>query len=407
MEKTTPSTLQQVARVTVPELDVLRALAAILMIVNHAGFRLLSNDDATSSIAGSAVFLGSFAPVVFFFSTGFGIALATHAHRRPPALLSTLWKTFLLIVADQFFFWNSGQAWGIDFFGFIGLASISVALVARARRPSMWCVGLILGLLALRYGIGPQAREHLHGGRFVDWLFGVDAVPNVSYPLTPWMVYPLLGFIVGRCYRPVRSRPRRQRDFPLVVSLALLFGLSALSLTMAWRGSTFFRWGTVSAAYFVLSLAVLLLTGLLSAYITLSHPVLARRIALRGVTSFLVIPLHYALLDLCAAVLPLPVAPALFAVIGLAVVILSFVLSFRFADVVSDLWSRQSRRLTFPLLMTLLAAFGGATVWAAQGKEAAVFVLLGQLVVAALLSLRFGRPGSRLTPALVPPPENR
>ena len=73
------SAAEQRSRVFVPELDVLRGIAAVLMILNHAGFRLLSGVDASSSISGAAVFLGGFAPVVFFFATGFGIALSTRA----------------------------------------------------------------------------------------------------------------------------------------------------------------------------------------------------------------------------------------------------------------------------------------------------------------------------------------
>ena len=65
------------------ELDVLRGVAASLMIVNHAGIRLLSPADTIESASAVAVFVGGFAPVVFFFVTGFGAALARGSAPRP------------------------------------------------------------------------------------------------------------------------------------------------------------------------------------------------------------------------------------------------------------------------------------------------------------------------------------
>ena len=123
------------ARAFLPELDTLRGPAAALMIANHAGVRVLAPAHASAGRSGALVFLGSFAPVVFFFATGFGIAVSSRrAERAGAAWWSVLWKAALLVVADQFFFWRAGHAFGLDFFGFIALATVLVMAIAGLRR---------------------------------------------------------------------------------------------------------------------------------------------------------------------------------------------------------------------------------------------------------------------------------
>jgi len=80
------------------------------MVVNHAGLHWLSARDAEVSLSGALVFLGSFAPVVFFFVTGFGTALSSAGRVRPAPLGPLFARSGLLIVADQFFAWPYGSA---------------------------------------------------------------------------------------------------------------------------------------------------------------------------------------------------------------------------------------------------------------------------------------------------------
>lgn len=373
-----------------PELDVLRGLAAALMIVNHAGFRLLLIQDAPTSAAGATIFLGSFAPVLYFFATGFGTAIADRPDGRPPALGGLFYKVVLLVIADQFFFWQGGVAWGVDFFSFIALSSVVVSLLARLRHPGTTASVLIAILLGLRYGLGPLVREHIHGHQIAAWILGVEAVTNVSYPLTPWMVYPLLGFVLGRLYAPSSAWSAQRRRLQLGTGFALALALLCGALSMAWLNSVFFRWGTVSAAYFVLSLAVVLTSGLLSVYLSRRHALIAGWIALRGVASFAVIPLHYAMLDLCAAALNLPVGRGTFIVLAVALMWLSFGMARAVSRLMASPWLDRHRRWSFPALLTLLAVLAVATLLSAGHDQnlISVLVLLGQLTAASLLALR-------------------
>lgn len=181
----------------VPELDVFRGWAAVLMIVNHAGYAWLSPANADAGASGLAVFVGSFAPVLFFFATGFGIGLK-RVGQPPSSLLDTAWKSILLIAADQAMYWRGGASFGFDFFSFIGVASLLVVLVARARRPVHLSLFLVVAILVVRYAVGPFVREWLPEEGWSDWLTGLRGHTGVSYPFAPWMVYPLIGFVLGR-----------------------------------------------------------------------------------------------------------------------------------------------------------------------------------------------------------------
>lgn len=384
------------ARAFALELDVLRGLAALLMIVNHAGFALLSPADTTESASAVAVFLGSFAPVVFFFATGFGIALSSGPKRRPLDAVGLLWKALLLVVADQFFFWKAGVAWGIDFFSFIALSTVVVTLIARLRRPVPVCIGLMLLLLGLRYGLGPALRSQLHGAGVLDWVLGVVTIPDVSYPLSPWMVYPLLGFVLGRMYVRVDLRSPQPRDRWLMIGLVLFVGALGAAAWLAALNAGFFRWGNVSAAFFVLSLGVLFAAGLLSMFLAMTHRVAVGALALRGVASFAVIPIHYALLDACAAALSLPVGQGTFAVLVIVIAVISFAVSSWFATQVSGVFFAAHR---LALVVLLLSVLGAAVVGILLGSpretaRMALLMLAGQLVVAALLGFRRSRPAA-------------
>jgi len=377
------------SRVYTPELDVLRGIAAVLMIANHAGFRLLSAGDASMSVAAAAVFIGGFAPVVFFFATGFGIALSTRA--GPADMRSVAWKATLLVIADQWFFWRRGDVAGLDFFGFIALASVTVSFISSRRRPVLICLVLAVVLLALRYAVGPMLRGSLSQSAAWNWVTGAQAIDHISYPLSPWMVYPLLGFVLGRFHEPVQALlPRtRLRIYAGVTACVIGFGGLAVLLAVVFK-SSFFRWGMVSAGFLVLSLSILMLASLAAMLLSVSCPTQASRLALRGTASFAVIPIHYAMLDLCVLTLPLPLNQWTFAGFLIGIVWVAIFLSARFSVWVSPLSAPALRRTLVPALLALLLALSlGVIAGLAQGPAAAAtMTLVAQLVVAALLGVR-------------------
>ncbi|HEY9238075.1 MAG TPA: heparan-alpha-glucosaminide N-acetyltransferase domain-containing protein, partial [Burkholderiaceae bacterium] len=317
------------------ELDVLRWIAAVFMIVNHAGYRLLGADDATTGLVGALVFIGSFAPVLFYFSTGFGVAMSVNATGRAPALGSTFVKAMLLVAADQLMFWRTGSAWGINFLAFIGLSSLLVSVIARSRRAVPICIAMAVGLLALRYGVGPRAFQASGGGSFWGWVCGVQGIQDLPYPPTPWLVYPLLGFALGRAYAPVHPDVAGRRNRWLGSGSASGLAMFAAAGALFVAGAIFFRWGTVSVAYFVLSLGVLAAVGVVSLALTAASARVAARCSLQGVASFAVIPIHYGVLELAATASGRAISWPAFLMALVPICVVSLWLSSRFATAVT------------------------------------------------------------------------
>ncbi len=372
----------------VVELDVFRGWAAVLMIVNHAGYALLSPADASASGSGLAVFLGSFAPVLFFFATGFGIGLRP-VGQPPPSLFETGWKSALLVAADQAIYWRGGASFGFDFFSFIGIASLLVSVVARARRPVPLSLCLVVAILVVRYAVGPFAREWLPEQGLSDWLTGLRGHTGVSYPFAPWMVYPLIGFVLGRWYAAGDAATNRRRW--LLAGAAVAIASPALTAAMRWMGAGLFRWGSVSSSFFVLSLGILAAFALLSVA-TARSGLPGRLLALRGVASFAVIPIHYALLGL-AEPFDLPLPPLAFAVAALGLIVLSWIGATALARFAQGAWLGEQRRIALPALVGLLAVLLVATAAGPPGPSTWMTsaALGAQLTIACLLGLRAKR----------------
>jgi len=376
-------------------LDVMRGLAAVLMILNHAGFAWLSARNATESTSGYVVFAGSFAPVLFFFVTGAGAGFSDAKRRRPADFKLLLPKVAMLVVADQFFAWTQGAAWGLDFFSFIAISALVVDLASRARRSELCCALLAIGLLLMRYGVGPMLGQQGSGGPLLDWLVGVKPVAGVSYPASPWLVYPLLGFIFGRNCARARWESVRPSSRALAVSLVGTAFLFTASAAMAWRGLAVFRWGTMSATYFALSLAVLLASVQVAFLVEKRSPRAAGALALPGTASFALIPVHYFLIAVVSGAMPgwVPMPPSSFAMFVAVAVVLSFLASGVFARSLEGPAVRQQRSWLALACLGLIVACALAAI-VSKGHDhfvATAQLFLGQMAVAAFVALGWPR----------------
>lgn len=383
-------------RVFAAELDVLRGFAAVLMIFNHSGFRLLASDDVFHSASAVAVFLGGMAPVLFFFATGFGIALSTHGRPRPLDKLGLLWKVFLLVLADQFFFWSRGIWWGLDFFSFIAISTVAVSFIATLKSARWVCIALIVALFSTRYLAGEFLQPLIRNHDFAVWLLGAKGIGDISYPLSPWIIYPLLGFILGSLYAQVRPQLAQPRNRWMQVGIVLTLLFLAASMAMHHEKAIFFRWGSMTQAYFVLSLSVLFASAVLALTSVTFNAHVSAWISLRGTASFAVIPLHYALLDGAVRVIALPQPQWVVVLLTLAILVVSFAASNGFTAAANSVWVTARRNGVFAFALVLLAAcvtlmlisFDYETV------PSEVSRLFGQLSIAVLLGLGISKRAS-------------
>ncbi len=279
------------------QLDLFRGVAAIFMIVNHAAYQLLQLAATSGGWPTWLVFVGSAAPALFFFATGVGSGFGSG---RPDAISSVARKVALLLLADMLMNWSVGTWLGLDFFGFAAVATIVLFLIRQTRHPVLTTVILLAVVLIARFGIVPFARGRIEEDTVLAFITGIAPVRHVSYPLGPWLAFPLLGFLVGRRWRQVVPR---EEAAVVATAASLLLGAFAL---LAARGAPVFRWGSVSIAYFLCAMGIVATAWLATRWLAQVAPALARALALRGPASLLMVPLHYAALGLLEALAPPP-----------------------------------------------------------------------------------------------------
>jgi uncharacterized membrane protein len=368
----------------VAELDLMRGVAALFMVFNHVGYAALDPRAAQQGASGAIVFLGSMAPVLFFFATGFGAGLAARAG-------SWRWladKVLLLLLADQFLGWTLGRPLGLDFFGFIAVSMLVARLVLATASPVTVAALGIVGVLVLRYGLGQHWGAPPDGYDFMQWLIGFMPHHAVSYPAAPWLAYPLLGTALSVLYRRHGGRIGPRAWMSMTAAIVVCAAAAAL---LAARGSTFHRWASVAAAFFALSVAVLLCCAAGSVLLTRRAPRLAKALSLGGVASFAVVPLHYAMVR-SGAFSPQHGLVFYLAVAGL-ITVASFVLSNAFERAAAALSHSPHRsRLVVAALAVIVVSAFATLAWARGGSPAAAqgAATLGQLAIGMLFAWRVG-----------------
>jgi hypothetical protein len=378
------STASRTTLPRVPELDVLRGWAAVLMVFNHVGFAVLSPQAATQGFSGAMVFLGSMAPVVFFFATGFGAGLA------PPARWgAVLDKVVLLLAADFLLTWRLGHTTPrLDFFGFIAVSMVAVRLAQSTPRPMIVAGAAALGVLLLRYVGGRWLDDGTGDYGVLRWWVGRFGHEAVSYPAAPWLAYPWAGLMLGMAWRECGGRPSARAWF---VFVAVGASFAAAAAAMAWRGESFFRWGSVGPGFFATSVAVLAALSALSVALVRAAPRVAAALSLGGVAAFALVPLHYAAVHALAGAPD--VSTALYLAVAGTVTALAFVLSRRFERWVAAQGhaGRRSPASWWALGLIVVAALS-MVLLAHQGHTLASLWMaaLAQLGIGALFAWRVG-----------------
>jgi len=359
------------------QLDVFRGFAAILMVLNHAGNEWLAHIDATSGLDGFIVFLGSTAPALFFTATGIGMGLS---RRERLDWYGTGRKIVLLLVADIFLGWSVRRWIGLDFFAFCAVAMLAVTLVNLGSRPRVVALATILVFLLLRYGFVAHLQPLAQQYPILAFVSGIDGVVDVSYPLGPWLAFPLGGFILGRTI----VLDRASKPWPLTGALlVLLSGSAVASLVLVSRGAVLHRWGSVSIAYFLYAVAIVICFWLSASLLERSLPLAAgRALQMRGPASLIVVPVHYAAIGLIAASWPPPYDPRAWVVLAGLLCCIALTLSKWIAICLSRL--AQAPRVG-QWMLPMLAVYAALTAWAVTSWPPLACLLIasgGEVLVA-------------------------
>jgi uncharacterized membrane protein len=374
------------------ELDILRGLAAVLMVVNHSGYATLAPNLLSGSLPGNLVFIGSFAPVLFFFVTGVGYGIQS-SKKKTNHWYAVLYKVVVLLLADQLLHWSGGIWLGIDFFGFIGLSSLVLELFRNSKSPLAYCLGGFALVSVMRYLIGPELRFG-YDQKTSEWLgllFGTHDTPGISYQLSPWLAYPLIGYLVG--FAAVHYRDFVQKHRWQVICGALILGVipaTAGSILARNGGSSFFRWGTVAFGFYIVSFTIILVGMALSLAICGSRlRVCQNALSLRGIDTFAVVPLHYFLLDLLVMYGVSGLKTFSFYLLVISVLTISFLLARSVESFSQIIRQVQPQRFVWFYLVAMLLVAGLILISAPKNLLIVTFIkLFGQIVLCLLFVIR-------------------
>lgn len=368
------------------ELDILRGLAGIIMVYNHAAARWLDEAQRQDPLCGALFLIGSYAPVVFFATTGIGYGIQSELPRkRAGHAFGFVRKVVILLVADALL-WLGREIWiGLDFLGFIALSMLILEPIRRRRMGWVWPLVGVVVVAGLRYGLAPAVVPPPASGQpatLVHWLAGVASPPGFSYPILPWVGYTLAGFSVGVLMQrlPALIVARRRPLALALLGLGALDGAAIGWLTL--QGAGLMRWGTVNKLFFVSGFVVLTLGSGLSLLAAPSTR-LARLLSLRGISSLALVPLHYAVIAIVLAALDTrALSSAQFALMSTAAVVASLAMARGWDRVAKAL---VPRAWAWSALMVVTAAAIASKLLLTHALWLTLACALGQLALCCLL----------------------
>ena len=377
------------------ELDVLRGLAALMMILNHLGYKILAQNWVDSGLAGSLLFISSFAPVLFFFVTGVGYGIQSSRKKKASHWFVILNKFIILILADLLMHWSDGRWLGLDFLGFIALSSLVMEFIRNSKSPLTYSIAGLVLISLLRYLLGPLIQSLGNEPQtwgILNWILGTKDTPGVSYPLSPWMAYPFVGYIIGVAAMRYRGFIETRR-WRAVSGLLMLGGLNSVAgLILLQRGASFFRWGTVGIGFYVVSFAVILisLAGVLAICGEPKLRVGQEALSLKGIASLAVVPIHYFLIYLVGIAGGTGVDLLKYSLIAIAVLTASFFLA-RSVENLSQIIRQVKKQkvVWFGLAAMFVLAAGLTLFYSQESKDLALFPrTFGQIVLCLLFVVR-------------------
>ena len=277
----------------------LRGIAAGMMVTNHVSV-FLSSQYTESGFIKAVFFISSFAPVMFFFITGVGTGIQSGQRKKASRWSNVLNKVGILVLADLLMAWSHGAVWHLDFLGFIGLSILILEVVRNSNSPVIVSAMGLVTVSLLRYLIGPIAHKFGFDQQWgLSFLLGTEILPSVSFPLTPWLAYPFLGYLAGVAIDRFRSVVEKQRSKVMLglIGAAIVPGIIAFYLAL--KGAVFFRWGTVSLGFFIISFTTISVCAGLSLLLCsdLCPTFIPRLLSMKGISSLAVVPIHYFLID--------------------------------------------------------------------------------------------------------------
>lgn len=371
----------------------MRGYAALFMVVNHLGNSVFSNNSSIGFTALTIIFITGFAPVLFFFTSGLGMGLQSAVNQKKLILKSTLYKFALLILADLFLAFGKGNVIGLDFLGFIAIIVLLIDLIRSSRHAVLISIISICAIFIMRFAVAPKVmiENDTVFNAFTNWFLG-NGILNVSYPLAPWFIYPLVGFLLG----VIVGRQQNVIHFiNMKKNWLILAGVAALCGSIAYLcyklGFSFFRWGTIGIGYFILSFTVIA-TSLIIVMLANKLPKvnLLKLFYLNGPACLAVVPIHYFFIHIMHDVTANDLSNLTLIVLFISTVAVSFLLAkyvtHLFGKINTLINTHRAVMMVWGIIL-LLAAVTYA-YQASMPFMTASTILIGQLLICLLFLVR-------------------
>jgi uncharacterized membrane protein len=217
-------------------IDVLRGAAIILMVQVHFVDNLSSREPAFGWLYDASMLLGSFSAPVFTFLSGLSYFLwvrkqETQGQRNKAITRGTLRRGFFLFALGlvfNFCLWLPEETFNWDVLTLIGTAFLFLAF-ARKLPPAVLALMCVMALLIspLMRTVGDfgsywEDGAYTYDFTFRDILFGF--VANGYFPVFPWIIFPIMGYVCGDWMFRRKPEVTRWRACALGVGLLALSG---------------------------------------------------------------------------------------------------------------------------------------------------------------------------------------
>ncbi len=218
-------------------IDLLRALAIVLMIQVHFVEYLSTREDGSGWLYDTSMILGSLSAPFFTFLSGVSYSLWVWKQedvglREREVTRRTLRRGAFLFALGLVFncaIWLPEETFNWDILTLLGTAYLFLAVARKLPGPvlALMCVAVLLASPPLRV-VGDYAsywRDYEYSYDFTarDVLFGF--VANGYFPVFPWIVFPVAGFVGGNAL----FRRRRRNGTPQRWAVAFGLGLLAVA----------------------------------------------------------------------------------------------------------------------------------------------------------------------------------
>ena len=257
-------------------IDALRGLAVLLMIVQHVTYWLCGLPSGNGLVRTTGA-MGGLAAPIFVTLAGAGATLTAERHTRCDRLLMirgvmVIGFGFLLNVLTPH--WFSPQSWYV--LHMIGTALVMAPLLRRATSPVLLgaMVVVIVATILIQTGLETPPKlynRHMAVPTKPGGIFRF-ALAEGFFPIFPWIAFFMAGMLAGRWL--LAGRPARlwQLGAGLLAALAILLGIYATGWqavrTITWI--RFFKWfpsfypALTPITLFLIAAALLLLYAFVS-----------------------------------------------------------------------------------------------------------------------------------------------